>query len=188
MYDSPASNVNAANALGYTLKGAYDPSVNATAAPKGAIFLKTSSPVGEFQKLDDGLSTNWVPFSSGSGGTQSFGTLAAPIAVDAATGVQLDLTSQSNADVYVTGDGAPQILADPPLTVMGVFVGMIVTIIGGQGSDVDTVDFQDTGTAGDFYCNGDTTIGYKQVLQMKCVNVIDSAAGTADWVVISKQP
>lgn len=52
----------------YVISGTQDPTLQATAAFKGTLFVKLSSPVGLYQKQDDGCNTNWTLLGSGGGG------------------------------------------------------------------------------------------------------------------------
>jgi hypothetical protein len=49
----------------YVLTGTHDPTVQATDAPQGSIFLRTGASGGTiFSKQDNGLTTNWAPLSA----------------------------------------------------------------------------------------------------------------------------
>jgi len=51
------------------VSGSIDPSSVATSAPKGSIYMSTSTGL-VYRKLDAGSSTNWLPIGSGAGGIE----------------------------------------------------------------------------------------------------------------------
>lgn len=79
------------------LSGTADPTVTATDAVKGSIYIRYGASGGIlYQKQDSGLTTNWTSVSGGGGGSSGYtahGNVSSPVTVTAAGG----LTPNSDA-------------------------------------------------------------------------------------------
>jgi microcystin-dependent protein len=67
MSSTPNDLLNSQRTALYDISGPHDPSLVATEAAPGTVYKKTVAPVGLWQKLDEGTTTNWAPFATTGG-------------------------------------------------------------------------------------------------------------------------
>ena len=180
---SPAASANAVNVIPWYQGGYVDPQVTAVDGPVNAIYVEQSTNStfisGIWQKADDGLSTNWFLY----GGPGFDGSPGAPIVLDGSAPLMVPcLGGTSNQVIFVAGSGGPVTMPDPPI--VGGCTGQLLTIYG--TSNVNTVTFVDTGASGDFYSNGNRTLG--QGNSLSTINVSPTSPVTNQYWIQSAIP
>lgn len=74
--------IQAALAIRKVIKSSVDPTVVAVRAPMGTFLIRTTAPFGIYQKLDNGLTTNWKNLDlppSVFGDEYTYGEMPAPV-------------------------------------------------------------------------------------------------------------
>ena len=98
----PNNQLDSQLSLQFIRAGTVDPSVIATDASKGTLFIWISGTPKLFQKQDDGLTTSWVEFDSavGAGANQTLSNLMSPAAInkDFADKIRVCLSLLSSAE------------------------------------------------------------------------------------------
>lgn len=106
MTQNKAASVLAIKGIPLFITGLVDPSVVPVNALAGTIYIKTTTPIGYFQKQDDGLTDDWLAGGSGGPGPAGTSIFTGAGAPGAGLGHPGDsYINTTNGDLYTKGMG-----------------------------------------------------------------------------------